>query len=330
MTNPIIRAENLVRRYGPLTAVDGVSFEVHTGEVFGFLGPNGAGKTTTISILCTLLAPSAGRAWVNGHDVVGARNAVRASIGIVFQDPSLDVYLTAWENLRFHADVYDIPRPLAVERMSELLKMVDLYDRKDKLVQTFSGGMRRRLELARGLLHYPAVLFLDEPTIGLDPQSRVHLWSYVLDLAKREGITVFLTTHYMEEAENCDRIAIMDQGKIIALDTPAGLKRHVGGDALTLTTNDDDRAERLLRTSLKLDPKRVKDGIHIAVKDGEAAIPKILKGLRVPVKTVTLSRPTLDDVFIELTGRQLRDEEASMMDGFRARMAARMRAGRQF
>jgi ABC-2 type transport system ATP-binding protein len=325
----IIRAEELVRTYGPIRAVDGVSFDVRPGEVFGFLGPNGAGKTTTISILCTLLNPSGGRAWVNGFDVVSQRNEVRASIGIVFQDPSLDAYLTGWENLRFHADVYGLPRSEAVPRMKELLEMVDLWDRRKAQVQTYSGGMRRRLEMARGLLHYPSVLFLDEPTIGLDPQSRKHLWSYVLDLAKAENITIFLTTHYMEEAEHCDRIAIMDHGRIIALDDPAGLKRRIGGDALTLKTSDDPRACKILREELHLEPQEVTDGIHVAVPDGDAAIPRILGSLPVEVQSVKLSRPTLDDVFIELTGRHIRDEEAGAGEGFRRGMAARIRSGRQ-
>jgi ABC-2 type transport system ATP-binding protein len=329
MDGPIIRAQELVRIYGPLRAVDGVSFEVQTGEVFGFLGPNGAGKTTTISILCTLLAPTTGAAWVNGYDVVRQRDQVRASIGIVFQDPSLDAYLTAAENMRFHADVYGVPRSQARDRIGELLKMVDLYERRDAQVMTFSGGMRRRLEMARGLLHHPAVLFLDEPTIGLDPQSRKHLWNYVLEVAREENITIFLTTHYMEEAEHCHRIAIIDQGKIIALDTPDGLKRRIGGDALTLATDDDQAAEQFLRERMELDPHTVPEGLHVAVPDGDAAIPRILRELPVHVLSVKLTRPTLDDVFIELTGRHIRDEEASRDTGFKMAFSSRMRSGRR-
>ncbi|HVL81756.1 MAG TPA: ATP-binding cassette domain-containing protein [Actinomycetota bacterium] len=324
---PVIRASELVRRYGQLVAVDGVSFEVEPGEAFGFLGPNGAGKTTTISILCTLLSPTSGSAEVNGFDVVAHRDAVRASIGIVFQDPSLDINLTARENLRFHADVYGVPRGEAEARMGALLEMVDLTERADKPVMTFSGGMRRRLELARGLLHRPIVLFLDEPTIGLDPQSRKQMWSYILDLAREEGITLFLTTHYLDEAEHCGRIAIMDHGRIIALDTPAGLKRSVGGDALTLRTDDDAAAATFLREELALEPTSISDGLHVAVPDGDAAIPRILGALPVAVRSVTMSRPTLDDVFIELTGRHIREEEGSAGDMLRAHMAARMRSG---
>ncbi|MGH2758416.1 MAG: ATP-binding cassette domain-containing protein [Actinomycetota bacterium] len=329
MSRSIITANELVKAYGPLVAVDGVSFEVFEGEVFGFLGPNGAGKTTTISMLCTLLNPTGGGALVNGFDVVRERDKVRASIGIVFQDPSLDQYLTGQENMRFHAAVYGVPRETARERINELLKMVDLHDRRKDQVLTYSGGMRRRLEVARGLVHYPTVLFLDEPTIGLDPQSRKHLWSYVLDLAKRENITIFLTTHYLDEAEHCDRIAIIDHGKVIALDTPDGLKRSIGGDALTLRTADDAKAAKSLKTKLKLDPHPVASGgIHVAVPNGDAAIPKVLKALTVDVHSVTLTRPTLDDVFIELTGRQLRDEQGDMMAGFRSAMASRTRQGR--
>ena len=208
--------------------------------------------------------------------------------------------------------------------------MVDLSDRADTQVMTFSRGMRRRLELARGLLHRPAVLFLDEPTIGLDPQSRKHMWSYVLELAQTEGITLFLTTHYLEEAEYCGRIAIIDRGKIIALDSPEGLKRSVGGDTITLRTADDPAAMRFLETVMGLQPTRVSDGIHLAVPNGEAAIPEILKAMRVPVSSVSLSRPTLDAVFIELTGRHLRDEEGTAAGAMRERMVARMRSGRSF
>ncbi len=328
MPEPIIRASELVRTYGPIRAVDGVSFDVAPGEVFGFLGPNGAGKTTTISILCTLLRPTGGHAVVAGHDVTAAPAEVRRRIGVVFQDPSLDIYLTARENMLFHAAVYGIPKAEASEHADELLRMVDLYERRNHQVQTFSGGMRRRLEMARGLLHHPSVLFLDEPTIGLDPQSRKHLWAYILEVARSEGITIFLTTHYMEEAEHCSRIAIMDQGQIIALDTPVGLKRRIGGDALTMSTTDDEKASRFMSEQLSLEPTLMAEGIHVAVPDGDQAIPRILAALPVDVTSVKLTRPTLDDVFIELTGRHIRDEEAGGMEGFRNIAASRMRAGR--
>src|SRR3990172_6284064 len=220
----IIQVDRLVKRYGSFTAVDGVSFEVRAGEVFGFLGPNGAGKTTTISVLCTLLRPTEGRVLVNGFDAVRQSDDVRRSIGLIFQDPSLDVELTAQENLDFHAFVYNVPSRESRARQEELLKMVELWERRNSLVKTLSGGMKRRLEIARGLLHRPKVLFLDEPTLGLDPQTRRHIWQYILGLREKEGITIFLTTHYMDEAEHSDRIAIIDRGKVVALDTPEQLK----------------------------------------------------------------------------------------------------------
>jgi ABC-2 type transport system ATP-binding protein len=229
---PIIHVEGLKRNYGKIEAVKGVSFDVYPGEIFGFLGPNGAGKTTTISMLSTLLKPTAGKAIIAGYDFLNQRSQVREPIGLIFQDPSLDDRLTAGENLRFHATVYGLPADISRQRREEMLKMVDLYDRKDQQVRTFSGGMKRRLEIARGLLHYPRVLFLDEPTIGLDPQTRLHLWTYILNLRQQKQITMFMTTHYMDEAEYCDRIAIIDHGNIVALDTPDNLKSMVGGDVI--------------------------------------------------------------------------------------------------
>ena len=224
---PAVVVDHLVRRFGEFTAVDDVSFSVEAGELFGFLGPNGAGKTTTISILCTLQSPSGGTARVAGHDVVTERDEVRRNIGLVFQEITLDDYLTAAENLRFHAVLYGIPPTEVKARMDPLLDMVGLTDRRDQQVRFFSGGMKRRLEIARGLLHMPRVLFLDEPTIGLDPQTRTHIWDYVDELRAREQVTMFLTTHYMDEAERCDRIAIIDQGQIVAIDTPTALKASV-------------------------------------------------------------------------------------------------------
>jgi len=228
----VIQVVDLVKRFGALQAIRGISFQVKEGELFGFLGPNGAGKTTTINILCTLLTPTSGRAFVAGHDVVQYPTEVRRSIGIIFQDPSLDERLTALENLKFHAMLYHLPRKKTGERMEMLLDMVGLSERRHDLVKTFSGGMKRRLEIVRGLLHYPKVLFLDEPTLGLDPQTRNHIWNYIKELREKERLTLFLTTHYMEEADPCDRIAIMDEGRIVALDTPAALKQRVGCDTL--------------------------------------------------------------------------------------------------
>lgn len=305
-----IEVEGLVRKFGDLTAVDGISFTVGRGEVFGFLGPNGAGKTTTINMLCTLLSPTAGRATVDGFDVVRNKREVRQRIGLVFQDPSLDDRLTANENLDFHAVVYAVPHAVREKRKRELLEMVDLLDRADDLVITFSGGMKRRLEIARGLLHHPRVLFLDEPTIGLDPQTRNYIWDYIGDLKKKEDITIFLTTHYMEEAEHCDRIAIIDHGRIIALDTSENLKNMVGGDIIRIKTDDDARAEGLLRERFRVNILEDRDCLCFEVERGEEFIPRLFHDFDVRIQSISLHRPTLDDVFLKLTGREIRDEEA--------------------
>ena len=224
MTEPVIGVKDLVKRYGEIEAVRGIGFEVQPGETFGFLGPNGAGKSTTIKILCTLADPSSGTARVAGYDVKKQRDTVRRNIGLVFQDTTLDNYLTGEQNLRFHADLYGVPKAQLGARMRQVLEMVNLWDRRQAEVATYSGGMKRRLEIARGLLHAPRVLFLDEPTVGLDPQTRSSIWEYINDLKQREDITIFLTTHYMDEAEHCDRIAIIDHGQIVAIDTPEALK----------------------------------------------------------------------------------------------------------
>jgi len=238
----VIRTSDLRKRYGELEAVAGVNLDVYRGETFGFLGPNGAGKTTTISMLCTLIRPTAGSATVAGFDVIEQRDEVRRSIGLVFQDTTLDTYLTAERNLRFHAELYGVPRDVMEDRTRQVLDVVGLWDRKDSRVLEYSGGMMRRLEIARGLLHYPRVLFLDEPTIGLDPQTRSHIWEYIDELKRREDITIFLTTHYMDEAEHCDRIAIIDNGRIVALDTPEALKASIGKDRVQIQTADDAAA----------------------------------------------------------------------------------------
>lgn len=229
----MIKVENLTKKFGEFTAVDGVSFEVGKGEIFAFLGPNGAGKTTTIKMLTTLTRPTSGTVQLNGYDPTDAPDDARKSFGIVFQDQSLDDELTAWENMEFHGVLYGVEKKLRRERIEQLMKFVDLWDRKDSLVKTFSGGMKRRLEIARGLLHHPKIFFLDEPTLGLDPQTRNHMWEYINDLRKDEGTTIFFTTHYMEEAEkNSDRIAIIDHGKIVARGTAGELRRQTGTDSL--------------------------------------------------------------------------------------------------
>ena len=315
----MIEVKRLVRKFGDLIAVKGISFTVREGEIFGFVGPNGAGKTTTINMLCTLLRPTSGQATVNGYDVVREQAAVRRSIGLVFQEPSLDDRLTAEENLDFHATLYNVPRKVKKRRMEEVLKLVELYDRRSDLVRTFSGGMKRRLEIARGLMHYPKVLFLDEPTLGLDPQTRSRIWEYISELREREGITVFMTTHYMDEAEHADRIAIIDYGKIVALDTPENLKRMVGGDIISVKVKDNDSTARRIEERYRVKVRNTKDGLYFEVPNGEAFIPRFVMDFKSEILAVSLRRPTLDDVFLKLTGRQIRDEEATSRDWMRER-----------
>ena len=322
----IIEVNELAKKFGELVAVNAVSFEVDSGETFGFLGPNGAGKTTTISMLCTLLRPTGGTATVNGFDISTDKHLVRESIGLVFQDPSLDDRLTARENLEFHAVVYHVPRNIRDSRIKEVLDMVSLDDRADDRVETYSGGMKRRLEIARGLLHYPKVLFLDEPTIGLDPQTRNYIWDYVEDLKKREAITIFLTTHYMEEAEHCDRIAVIDNGDIIALDTPEKLKDTMGGDVIQIKTEDDEKARAELKArypNLEMLPGQ--DCACFKTERGEEFVPELVREFGVKIKSISLHRPTLDDVFLQLTGKEIRDEGSDSKAGMRV---ARMRAHR--
>jgi ABC-2 type transport system ATP-binding protein len=320
----IIEVEHLVKKFGDLVAVDDINFEVEEGEIFGFLGPNGAGKTTTINILCTLMKPTSGRASLNGFDVVRQQNDVRRSLGLVFQDPSLDIKLSALQNLEFHAGVYNIPRSLSRERIEKVLKMVDLWDRRKGVVQHFSGGMRRRLEIARGLLHYPKVLFLDEPTLGLDPQTRFHIWEYILELRKRENITVFLTTHYMDEATVAERIAIIDYGKIIALDTPDALKRMVGGDIVTLKTENAEAAVAEIRQKYNIEAQQDSEGVFFEVQNGEEFIPILINNFKSGLYSISVRRPTLDDVFMKLTGHEIREEaggDAVMKKQFAMRIA---------
>ena len=308
-TPPAIEVTDLVKSYGDVEAVRGVSFSVPRGEVFGLLGPNGAGKSTTINMLCTLARPTSGVARVNGHDVASRRDAVRRNIGLVFQDPTLDGYLTAAQNLRVHAELYNIDPGVIAARMDQMLEMVDLADRRDQPVMTFSGGMRRRLEIARGLLHSPRVLFLDEPTIGLDPQSRGAIWRYIRALQEQEGTTIFMTTHYMEEAEFCDRIAIMDRGEIVVLDTPEALKAGVGADRVVLGTDDDDAAIGALREVFGIEAAMAEGAVTFHVASGEAFVPRLFADLDVAITSVAVSRPTLDDVFMSHTGTTIRDAE---------------------
>jgi ABC-2 type transport system ATP-binding protein len=304
-----IEVRDLVKNYDEVEAVRGVSFEVATGEVFGFLGPNGAGKTTTINMLCTLAKPTSGSATVAGHDVVTERDDVRRNIGLVFQDPTLDGYLTGEQNLKLHAELYGVQSQLVAPRMQQVMTMVGLWDRKDSPVATYSGGMRRRLEIARGLMHSPRVLFLDEPTIGLDPQTRRSIWTYIRELKQREEITIFMTTHYMDEAEWCDRIAIMDHGEIVALDAPETLKEQVGTDRVTIHTDDDQAAIAAIRERFGIEAKVSEGAVTFGVPGGEEFVPRLFAELGIPIKAVSVSRPTLDDVFMSYTGTSIRDAE---------------------
>jgi ABC-2 type transport system ATP-binding protein len=310
MTNFAIEVNDLKKTFGEVEAVRGVAFEVASGEVFGFLGPNGAGKTTTINMLCTLARPTAGSAYVAGHNVVSERDDVRRHIGLVFQDPTLDGYLTAAQNLKLHAELYGVESSLVPARMQQVLQMVGLWERKDSTVMTFSGGMRRRLEIARGLMHSPRVLFLDEPTVGLDPQTRASIWEYIGELRAQEDITIFLTTHYMDEAEHCDRIAIMDQGRVIALDTPAALKASVGKDRVVLNVDDEQAAIAALRERFELEATIAEGQVTVAVAGGEEFVPRLFAELGVPIRGVSVARPSLDDVFMSYTGTTIRDAES--------------------
>jgi len=325
VTETAISVEGLSKRFGEIEAVRGIDFEVARGETFGFLGPNGAGKSTTINVLCTLARPSGGSARVAGLDVVRERDRVRRNIGLVFQDTTLDNYMSAEQNLRLHAELYGMPREDVAPRMRTVLEMLQLWERRGSLVGTFSGGMKRRLEIARGLLHSPRVLFLDEPTIGLDPQTRSSIWSYISTLAREQDITIFLTTHYMDEAEYCERIAIIDQGRIVALDTPAALKESVGKDRVQITTDDDDAAIAALRERFGIEAQIAEGEVTFGVAEGEQFVPRLFAELDQPIRSVSVARPSLDDVFMSYTGTTIRDAESGSNDHMRnlARMMSR-------
>jgi ABC-2 type transport system ATP-binding protein len=324
MNTPAVAVHGLVKRYGAIEAVRGIDLEVARGETFGFLGPNGAGKSTTINILCTLVEPTDGEAEVVGLDVVRDRAAVRRRIGLVFQDPTLDGPMSGEQNLRFHQELYGVDRRRAPARREEVLRTVGLWERRADPVTTYSGGMRRRLEIARGLLHSPQVLFLDEPTIGLDPQTRSSIWAYLAELHRTEEITVFVTTHYMDEAEHCDRIAIMNEGRIVALDTPDALKAQVGADRVTITTDDDEAALRALDREFGLEGAVREGAVTVRVPDGAGFVPRLFARLGVGIRSVTVTRPSLDDVFLAHTGTTIRDAEAGA-GGSMHPMAVRMR-----
>lgn len=319
-----LQIRNLTRHFKELVAVDNISFEIRQGEIFGLLGPNGAGKTTTLSMLATMLAPTSGSATVNGIDIEKDPDGVRKSIGIVFQDQSLDEELTAWENMDFHGRLYRIPTKTRNQRITELLTLVELNDRRDDIVKTFSGGMRRRLEIARGLLHHPAVLFLDEPTLGLDPQTRNHLWQYIASLAKEKGITIILTTHYMEEADRlCNRIAIIDHGKIIAIDTPKNLKDGLGGDLVTIRSPDLAGVAGALTAPWVVRVETHADEVVVSLKNADeyvSAIVLLLNSRKIPIASIAVHKPTLEDVFLSFTGKTIREQEADQKENMRMYM----------
>src|ERR671931_351961 len=305
----MIKIRNLVKKYNNLTAVNDLTLDINENEVFGLLGSNGAGKTTTIHMLATLLKPTSGTATVNGYDIISQPAKGRASIGIVFQAPSSDDILTGYENLQLHSMLYNVPRHTRKQRIDEVLKLVGLTERKYDQVKTYSGGMRRRLEIARGLLHKPKVMFLDEPTLGLDPASRETMWKYVKRLVEEEKVTIILTTHYMEEADMlCDRIGIIDKGKIVALDTPAGLKAGLGGDIIRIKTRTPDADKMISRFDFVQKIERADGFLVLSVNNAKRALPVLLQAIE--AESAEFASPTLNDVFIQITGRNIDKEKA--------------------
>lgn len=302
----IIETKNLTKKFEKMTAVDNLNLQINEGEIFGLLGPNGAGKTTTLLMLVTLKPPTSGTATINGFDIVKQPDKVRKSIGIVFQDPSSDEILTGYENLKLHGWLYDMPDELREERIKEVINLVDLTDRKNDRVKKYSGGMRRRLELARGLMHHPTVLFLDEPTLGLDPQSREHIWEYIENLAKEKNMTIIITTHYMDEADKlCDRLAIIDKGKIVVLGSPNQLKKELGGDIIRLKAKALD-IEALKNLPYVKDISPCDGEVCLTLENANTHLQEILNIVG-KIDSVEIRSPTLDDVFLHYTGRAMRE-----------------------
>lgn len=301
----IIEVRNFVKKYGDFTAVNNVSFEVEEGSIFAFLGPNGAGKSTTINTLCTIFDKTSGTLLIDGKDVSHDRDAVRSIIGVVFQESTLDNKMTVFENLNMHCYFYGIPKSEMVERINFVLDIVDLQDWKKAMVSSLSGGMKRRVEIARSLLHYPKVLFLDEPTTGLDPQTRAHIWNYIVKLQKEKNITIFLTTHYMDEAEICSKVAIMDDGKIVAIDTPYHLKQQYTKDKAYITTGDEQGLEELLNKAEFIYKK--KDGYYSIEVRSLPELMEILSTQKPMITDLEIKKGTLNDVFLEITGKDIRE-----------------------
>lgn len=325
-----IEVENLEKKFNGFTAVDHISFSVTNGELLGLLGPNGAGKTTTINMLATLLKPTSGSGKVAGHDITQDKDEVRRSIGIVFQEMALDTKLTGKENLEFHAMMYGMNKAERSQRISEVLDLVELNDKAKVLVENYSGGMKRRLEIARGLIHRPEVLFLDEPTLGLDAQTRRHIWDYIKMLNQKNGVTIILTTHYMDEADFlCSRVAIMDQGRFVALDTPSKLKDILGGDVVSIeVSGSTNRLEELFNSLAWLKTvKKHGDVFNLTMEKGERRIPEIIQAaqtVQAVVTCVNLRKPSLEDVFLHYTGKMIREEESSQAERNRAMMRGRL------
>lgn len=310
----IISTHELTKKFNGFTAVDNISINIKKGEIFGFLGPNGAGKTTTIKMLTTLLYPSKGSATIAGYDILKQRDKVRQNIGVVFQEPALDTELTGRENLDFHARMYGLEREQRKKRINDVLHLVDLKEKQNVLVKNYSGGMKRRLEIARGLMHYPTVLFLDEPTLGLDSQTRRAIWAYIKKMNKEESTTIFLTTHYMDEADNlCDRVGIIDRGKILVIDSTKNLKNSIGHDVITLSCNELSKLhDRLIQESWIQNVKKHDSSLTLGVEKGDEKIPVIIEiaqSLKLKIKSIDVRKPTLDDVFLHYTGRMMRNEE---------------------
>lgn len=329
-----IEVENLTKTFNGFAAVDRISFRVESGELFGLLGPNGAGKTTTINMLSTLLKKTSGRGEVAGFDISRDKDNVRRNIGVVFQEPALDTKLTGRENLEFHAMMYGMGKAQRRERIEEVLGLVELTEKERVLVENYSGGMKRRLEIARGLIHRPKVLFLDEPTLGLDAQTRRRIWEYIKKLNKDSDVTIILTTHYMEEADFlCQRVAIMDKGKFVALDSPSKLKDVLGGDVVSLEIEGDMDSLAVHLKELDWIKMMARHDHHLSLtmERGERRIPELVTLAArhfVTVSCVNLRKPSLEDVFLHFTGRTIRDEEASQTERNKARMRGRMRQRR--
>ncbi len=315
-----IETKDLTKKFGSLAAVDGVNIKVEQGEIFGLLGPNGAGKSTIISMLCTILKPTSGTATVNGYDIIKQPSLVRKSIGIVFQDPSVDDRLTGKENLEMHADLYGVPASEKKSQIDKVLELVELSERSNDFVRNYSSGMRRRLEIARSLVHTPKVLFLDEPTIGLDPQSRDHIWSYIRELLKAEEITIILTTHYMEEADKlCDRVAIIDHGNIVALDAPESLKEKLGGETITVKTqNNPLYLEKIKETGIIKSVIIAGDEVKMTVDNAHTILSHVVDVASkngIIIESISLQEPQLDDVFLHYTGKALREGGGKELSG---------------